>query len=562
MELSSNYKKSKRAKSIFSVLSSASRIDILKILNSKGALTYSELKAYAGFKSKKESGKFAYHLRQLLKNSLISLNKGEKKYTITNFGKTVLNLVKQVEERSIIESGKIYLRRHDRLEELDAHKVAQILVRNTNMPPELANKIADEVEAKILRFEVSYLTESLLIEIINSTLIEHGYEEYREKLASTSISLLDLSNILANSKSINELAMRLSSKMLSEYMLFSYMPKDITDQHLEGNININCSYMNSILPDTVFIDASKVGIKDASSLVLFANKLASEAAKEVVFYNIDVDHNDVARSFPLLHPSLARITFALDCSNYLLDRYKEYVKHNGSDLGLLFNDANIDTKKLKDILALGGCIAISKEVRSVIGVKSKKSIDIAIHSISLNLPRIAYESNKDEQYFRARLAMAIEPAIDAIKLKYRLVNEFIENNMLSTLNTINRSDMSLILNLADPYTAINKILEYDDTLEIIYRLIHSMKDKIENKDLKIGLAIVEDDSIDRFAMLDKDRYGRAVDKYNGFMSISMLDGFERYNEIDSMLDGFTIKADEDSIDRLDTMISNLNFVRL
>jgi len=65
---------SKRVRMIFSVMASPNRIDILRILNSKGPLTYSELKSLAGFKSKKESGKFAYHLRKLLRQSLVALN--------------------------------------------------------------------------------------------------------------------------------------------------------------------------------------------------------------------------------------------------------------------------------------------------------------------------------------------------------------------------------------------------------------------------------------------------------------------------------------------------------
>ena len=95
---------SKRVRMIFSVMASPNRIDILRILNSKGPLTYSELKSLAGFKSKKESGKFAYHLRKLLRQSLVALNKSERRYTITNLGKLVLSLARQIEERSIIEA--------------------------------------------------------------------------------------------------------------------------------------------------------------------------------------------------------------------------------------------------------------------------------------------------------------------------------------------------------------------------------------------------------------------------------------------------------------------------
>ncbi len=47
---------SKRVRMIFSVMASPNRIDILRILNSKGPLTYSELKSLAGFKSKKRVG--------------------------------------------------------------------------------------------------------------------------------------------------------------------------------------------------------------------------------------------------------------------------------------------------------------------------------------------------------------------------------------------------------------------------------------------------------------------------------------------------------------------------
>src|SRR5256886_8753599 len=89
---------SKRVRMIFSVMASPNRIDILRILNSKGPLTYSELKSLAGFKSKKESGKFAYHLRKLLRQSLVALNKAERRYTITNLGKLVLSLARQIEE--------------------------------------------------------------------------------------------------------------------------------------------------------------------------------------------------------------------------------------------------------------------------------------------------------------------------------------------------------------------------------------------------------------------------------------------------------------------------------
>jgi len=79
--------------------SSQNRIDILEILNSTRSQTYSELKFLAGFKSKKESGKFLCHLLELLRQSLVALNKSERRYKITSLGKLVLSLARKIEDR-------------------------------------------------------------------------------------------------------------------------------------------------------------------------------------------------------------------------------------------------------------------------------------------------------------------------------------------------------------------------------------------------------------------------------------------------------------------------------
>ena len=184
---------SKRVRMIFSVMASPNRIDILRILNSKGPLTYSELKSLAGFKSKKESGKFAYHLRKLLRQSLVALNKSERRYTITNLGKLVLSLARQIEERSIIESGKMYVRTSgESIEEFNSHKIIQSLVREGSLPLELAQKITEEVENRIYKYQTTYLTGAVIRDMVNSVLLEHGHEEYRNKLARLGMPVYDV----------------------------------------------------------------------------------------------------------------------------------------------------------------------------------------------------------------------------------------------------------------------------------------------------------------------------------------------------------------------------------
>ena len=300
---------SKRVRMIFSVMASPNRIDILRILNSKGPLTYSELKSLAGFKSKKESGKFAYHLRKLLRQSLVALNKSERRYTITNLGKLVLSLARQIEERSIIESGKMYVRTsHESIEEFNSHKIIQSLVREGSLPLELAQKITEEVENRIYKYQTTYLTGSLIREMVNSVLLEHGHEEYRNKLARLGLPVYDIQEMLSNLENVGNgadgLLFNTGQRVFAEHLLTNVLPKDVADSHLSGDLHITNPGIWSMIPDTIFVnvkeliedgivlggkylDVSRVhsskSLEDiASSFSIIISLLSKEASQEIV----------------------------------------------------------------------------------------------------------------------------------------------------------------------------------------------------------------------------------------------------------------------------------------
>ncbi|HKC79026.1 MAG TPA: ATP cone domain-containing protein, partial [Nitrosopumilaceae archaeon] len=300
---------SKRVRMIFSVMASPNRIDILRILNSKGPLTYSELKSLAGFKSKKESGKFAYHLRKLLRQSLVALNKSERRYTITNLGKLVLSLARQIEERSIIESGKMYVRTsHESIEEFNSHKIIQSLVREGSLPLELAQKITEEVENRIYKFQTSYLTASLIREMVNSVLLEQGHEDYRHKLARFGLPAYDIHEMITNVDGIHNgvegLLFKTGQTVFGEHLVLNTLPKDVADSHLSGDIHITNTGIWSLLPDTIFVNIKEL-LEDgidlrgkflgvtrvppintldelATSLSLLTSLLFREASQEVI----------------------------------------------------------------------------------------------------------------------------------------------------------------------------------------------------------------------------------------------------------------------------------------
>jgi ribonucleoside-triphosphate reductase len=569
----------KRVRMIFSVMASPNRIDILRILNSKGPLTYSELKSLAGFKSKKESGKFAYHLRKLLRQSLVALNKAERRYTITNLGKLVLSLARQIEERSIIESGKMYVRtsRHS-IEEFNSNRITQSLVREANMPLEQAHKITEEVENKVYKFQTVYLTSSLIRETVNSILIEHGYEEFRSKLARLGIPGSDISDMFNNPlysrNGVEGILSETSLAVFSENLLFNMLPKDITDMHLAGELNISNTGLWNLMPDTVFIDTRNIienglnfkgkylnvsrvkpiqTLDDITAVLpVLVSVLSREASREVILDSfvstisnkIQGSDEDIESAFSraFISSSISRsysssgfpvITFPISIEGGSITRsvlaaylrYLDYTPIPTIALSLVGNDQDFlraNTDLIGNIVKHGGILSVSKNYRSHIGIvktelDQKSSSVVSLESLAINLPRLAYQSNKDETYFRARLALMIKPAISSLLARKNSILEMIRREMLPVMANITQmmqlSKMNLVINLTGIRESVYNILGHEfDGEEIIQKVLHTAVEVASDQgklagDDSIRIAMITDDSNTRLASLDSEKYG-------------------------------------------------------
>jgi len=568
---------SKRVRMIFSVMASPNRIDILRILNSKGPLTYSELKSLAGFKSKKESGKFAYHLRKLLRQSLVALNKSERRYTITNLGKLVLSLARQIEERSIIESGKMYVRTsHSSIEEFNSQKIIQSLVREGSLPLELAQKITEEVENRIYKYQTAYLTGSLIRELVNSVLLEHGHEEYRHKLARVGLPIFEVQEMVSNAENIENgvegLLFKTGRIVFAEHLLTSTLPKDIADAHLSGDLHITNPGLWSILPDTIFINV-KALIEDgidlkgkylnvcrippvktlnnlSSALSMIISLISKEASQEVVLDDLIPSLSKYSKDLPELERKLVdsfttssttmgydkistmisfRIPLGIDQKivKTVLSAYKTYTKLTPiPKMGLVID---YDKGKITDvsqivseIITLGGKVMFTKHNTSQKGVthpKNSTSTLLHLGSLSINLPRLAFESNKDETYFRARLALLMKPALDSMAKRNKNISNLIRLGVSPILAAdtlyMQRSTVSLVINLVGLQNAVYGILGFKNNNEgqqILHKVIETAVDIATKKSEELGINIIvsmtESDGSERFIALDAEKYGK------------------------------------------------------
>jgi ribonucleoside-triphosphate reductase (formate) len=570
---------SKRVRMIFSVMASPNRIDILRILNSKGPLTYSELKSLAGFKSKKESGKFAYHLRKLLRQSLVALNKSERRYTITNLGKLVLSLARQIEERSIIESGKMYVRTsHESIEEFNSHKIIQSLVREGSLPLELAQKITEEVENRIYKYQTNYLTGSLIREMVNSVLLEHGHEEYRNKLARLGLPVFDIQEMISNLDHVNNgaegLLFNTGQQVFAEHLLTNVLPKDVADSHLSGDLHITNPGIWSMIPDTIFVNvkeliedgidlggkyldisripASKQLDEITTSLSIMISLLSKEASQEIVLDGLVGLFAKHSKSLPELEQKLTnafatasttseynksstnvsiRLSLGSDTKiiNSIINAYKNYTKITPTPKISLIID--YDKGKISDvsevtseIISIGGKVMFVKGQISSSGItngstKTNVPLSIILQSVSINLPRLAFESNKDETYFRARLALLMKPALSSMALRKKDISDVTRRglNPILAKNTqyMQKSSVSLVVNLVGLKEAVFNILGFKDNKEgreILHKVIQTAVDVGAKKGKELGdsvaICMTGTDSSTRFATLDGQKYGK------------------------------------------------------
>ena len=582
---------SKRVRMIFSVMASPNRIDILRILNSKGPLTYSELKSLAGFKSKKESGKFAYHLRKLLRQSLVALNKSERRYTITNLGKLVLSLARQIEERSIIESGKMYVRTsHSSIEEFNSQKIIQSLVREGSLPLELAQKITEEVENRIYKYQTAYLTGSLIRELVNSVLLEHGHEEYRHKLARVGLPIFEVQEMVSNAENIENgvegLLFKTGRIVFAEHLLTSTLPKDIADAHLSGDLHITNPGLWSILPDTIFINV-KALIEDgidlkgkylnvcrippvktlnnlSSALSMIIALISKEASQEVVLDDLIPSLSKYSKDLPELERKLVdsfttssttmgydkmstmisfRIPLGIDQKivKTVLSAYKTYTKLTPiPKIGLVidYDKGKITdvSQTVSEIITLGGKVMFTKHNTSQKGVthpKNSTSTLLHLGSLSINLPRLAFESNKDETYFRARLALLMKPALDSMAKRNKNISNLIRLgvNPILAAGTLymQRSTVSLVINLVGLQNAVYGILGFKNNNEgqqILHKVIETAVDIATKKSKDLGINVIvsmtESDGSERFIALDAEKYGKN--------SVQQITDTETYSE--------------------------------
>jgi len=231
-----------RGVKVLKAVSSPLRLQILNLLFDKSALSYTELMNQLKLNPSRDAGRFAYHLKFMLKADLVEADVESKKYYLTDLGKMVLDVADRVEKKAVKPRGMLVRTSHLTVEEFDTNKIANSLIKEAKVPPELAQKAAKEAEKRLTKSRTKYLTAALIREVVNGILVEKGYEDYWHKLTRVGMPIHEVTSSIeakdgfANS---SDILTKAGQTVMGEYTLLNIFPRDIADAHLSGAIHID-----------------------------------------------------------------------------------------------------------------------------------------------------------------------------------------------------------------------------------------------------------------------------------------------------------------------------------
>ena len=224
-------------------VSSSIRLQVLTLLLEKGPLSYTEIMNILRLNPSRDAGRFAYHLKSLLKADLIEPDVKTKKYRLTDLGRMLVDVAENIEERFFKRRKMMVRSSRLAMEEFDRNKIAESLVKEANMPHDLAQKIARETQGRLLKVRTKYLTAPLIREFVNAILIEKGLEEYRHKLTRLGMPVHDVTQLIkatgTQAKGVAAVHETAANSIIGEYTLLNVLPRDIADAHLSGSLHLS-----------------------------------------------------------------------------------------------------------------------------------------------------------------------------------------------------------------------------------------------------------------------------------------------------------------------------------
>ena len=537
----------------------------------------------------------------------------------------VIDVADKVEKKAVKPRGMMVRTSHFTLEEFDANKITNSLIKEAKVPAELAQKAAKEAEKRLRKSKIKYLTAPLVREVVNAILIEKGLEEYRHKLTRLGMPVHEVTTLIDakdQTKGSSVMLSKAGKTVLSEYTLLNVFPRDIADAHVAGALHIDELGTWILKPNEVMHDLRfffQNGLKLDSPLQISEGPPKNlEAALSVVFtvlshtsqeisgiqtcayFNVflapfirGIDAAKVKEKLRIFilnvhHHAEASLGLELSIPKFIADKtavgpegkpcdkYGDFAEESRL-LATLAIEALMEESSPKTLLNPKLIIKISSEtladeqartvllkahnlaaengtpyfastmqkngeytVFSTSGLKLKADLTGdwetdtlrtgCLGIVTINLPRIVHESEKDKSKFFEILKERCELAARALKIKYRALKQHGKSSHSFMTQSSNGDtyfrleNCSRIINLAGFREAVEtfceKNLNNEESIkfaEEIVKTVLTFKHKVGRKHGKRLYPVVlrSLEASERLAQLDVEKYGVAKVKFSG-----------------------------------------------
>ena len=173
----------------------------------------------------------------------------------------LINLVDQKSPESALkykQSHEMFVRTsRGTLDRFDCKMIEDSLVKEANLTHEVGQHVAKEVETKLRKLKVNYLTAPLIREIVTVQLLEDGLEDARSLYTRLGMPVYDVTRLIEfgskenanlhhNPETIHKFA---GDQIIREYLLVKVLPRHITDAHLRGDIHLHDADYYAIRPN-------------------------------------------------------------------------------------------------------------------------------------------------------------------------------------------------------------------------------------------------------------------------------------------------------------------------
>jgi len=617
-----------RGVKVLKAVSSSLRLQILNLLFDKGSLSYTELMNALKMNPTRDAGRFAYHLKFLLKADLIEADVEARKYLLTELGNMVIDVADRIEKSAYKPKNMLVRASRLAIEDFDANRIAVSLMREAKMPAELAQKVAKEAEKRLLKSKTKYLTAPLVREIVNGILIEKGLEDYRHRLTRLGLPIHEVSSLIESrskaseeSTSVYEAA---GEAVLKEYVLLKIFPRDIADAHLSGALHI--SDLGSwvlkpaeIVHDLRFFFQNGLNLEKISScqfshppprdfesalatafnvvlhsvkeigetqlleyfnvfLASYARGVDTSRAKEALrSFILNLNHHaETSLGLELTVPAFLVVKPAVGSMGRITGKYGDFIEEaqvlaslilevfaEESKTKPLFNPKIVvkirsetyTDMRAKALLLKAHGLASEKgmlcfaylplgEQEQVVfsGSGSEFGVDFngdweidtlrtcRLGTVTVNLPRIAYECEKDKQKFLEVLRERLELAARALDIKYTALRQRGEGLLPFLMQNTSpdrylRFDSAVhMINLAGLKETMESFLGKNVSQEGSAKLIEDLIECVSSFVRKAGkrrgrrllsAMLTDHEASTRLAQLDIDRYGVGKAKFSG-----------------------------------------------